>query len=114
MADIKSLYEELAKYCSGDVYPFHMPGHKRNTLLFDKAYSLDITEISGFDNLHHPTGIIKDIQNEMSKAYSSDKTYILVAHNGIARMVNTYFFEMTNEEFAAFKLQNGEVREYRY
>ncbi len=78
MCDIISLYEELAKYCSGDVYPFHMPGHKRNTLLFDKAYSLDITEIAGFDNLHHPTGIIRDIQNEMSKVYSSDKTYILV------------------------------------
>ncbi|MCR5635741.1 MAG: aminotransferase class I/II-fold pyridoxal phosphate-dependent enzyme [Clostridiales bacterium] len=78
MRDIKSLYEKLTKYCSGDVYPFHMPGHKRNALLLDKAYSVDITEIDGFDNLHHPTGILKDIQNQMTKAYSSDKTYILV------------------------------------
>ena len=28
------------------------------------------------------------------------KTYILVAHNGIARVVQSYFFEMTNAEYA--------------
>lgn len=30
------------------------------------------------------------------------KTYILVAHNGIARVVQSYFYDMTNEEYAAF------------
>ena len=28
---------------------------------------------------------------------SEDKTYILVAHNGISRVVHSYFYEMTNE-----------------
>ncbi len=43
-----------------------------------------------------------------------DKTYILVAHNGIARVVNSYFYEMTNDEYAMFSLQNCEVREYEF
>ncbi len=30
------------------------------------------------------------------------RTYILVAHNGIARVVQSYFTDMTNEEYAAF------------
>ena len=36
------------------------------------------------------------------KAESDKKTYILVAHNGIARVVQSYFTDMTNEEYAAF------------
>ena len=32
------------------------------------------------------------------KAESDEKTYILVAHNGIARVVQSYFTDMTNEE----------------
>lgn len=41
-----------------------------------------------------------------------DKTYLLVAHNGIARIVQSYFYDMTNEEFAAFGIRNCELREY--
>ena len=40
------------------------------------------------------------------------KTYLLVAHNGIARIVQSYFSDMTNEEFAAFGIRNCELREY--
>ena len=45
------------------MYPFHMPGHKRAEgikLSFPDPFSVDITEIDGFDNLHHPEGILKD------------------------------------------------------
>ena len=41
-----------------------------------------------------------------------DKTYLLVAHNGIARAVNSYFNDMSNEEYAAFGVKNCEVREF--
>lgn len=43
-----------------------------------------------------------------------DKTYILVAHNGIARMVNSYFNDMTNEEYASFGVQNAQVNEFDF
>lgn len=35
-----------------------------------------------------------------------DKTRLLVAHNGIARVVYTYFREMTNEKFARLSVPN--------
>ena len=41
-----------------------------------------------------------------------NKTYLLVAHNGIARVVQSYFYDMTNEEYAAFGIQNCELREF--
>jgi len=44
----------------------------------------------------------------------TDKTYILVAHNGIARVIHSYFYEMENEEYAKFGIRNCEVREYDF
>ena len=45
---------------------------------------------------------------------SERKTYILVAHNGIARMVQSYFQDMTNEEFAAYGVKNCQVVRYDF
>lgn len=48
------------------------------------------------------------------KADKSGKVYLLVAHNGIARAVNSYFEDMTNEEFAGFGVKNCEVRRFDF
>lgn len=48
------------------------------------------------------------------KAESDAKTYLLVAHNGIARIVHSYFHDMDNEEFAAFGIKNCEIRHYDF
>ena len=42
------------------------------------------------------------------------KTYLLVAHNGIARVVHSYFYDMTNEEYAAFGVANCAVVRYEF
>ena len=48
------------------------------------------------------------------KAQSDEKTYILVAHNGIARVINSYFYEMTNEEYAEFGVDNCTVLKFEF
>lgn len=48
------------------------------------------------------------------KAESGKKTYILVAHNGISRVVQSYFYEMTNAEYAAFGIENCAVLRYEF
>ncbi len=62
-------------------YPFHMPGHKRNQGL-DKLTALgawaDITEIGGADDLHHPTGMLAELQTKLSRTWRSTKSYLLV------------------------------------
>lgn len=77
---MKNLYEKLEEYNKQNYCPMHMPGHKRNTnLLGDKLpYNIDITEIDGFDDLHHPEGIIKDIEDKAQKLFGSKKSFILV------------------------------------
>lgn len=38
-----------------------------------------------------------------------EKNYLLVAHNGIARVVRSYFQDMTNEAYAKYGIGNCEV-----
>ena len=48
------------------------------------------------------------------RVQAEEKTYLLVAHNGIARVVHSYFYDMGNEEYAAFGIRNCEIREYQF
>lgn len=61
-----------------DLYPFHMPGHKRNKKFNIIGSEIDITEITGFDNLHNPEDILLDLQNRYTKLYHSEKSIISV------------------------------------
>ena len=59
-----SLLGRLIAYGKSDMYPFHMPGHKRKIVdTFPNPFEIDITEIDGFDNLHHAEGILKEQEN---------------------------------------------------
>ncbi|MCH3987171.1 MAG: histidine phosphatase family protein [Lachnospiraceae bacterium] len=48
------------------------------------------------------------------KAMPDDKVVLLAAHNGIARCVNSYFHDMTNEEYASFGIRNCELVKYEF
>ncbi len=72
------LLEKLQEYGSSDVYPFHMPGHKRRTALGTDAYALDITEVDGFDDLHHARGILAQEQKRYAEAVGARESFFLV------------------------------------
>ena len=73
-----SLYEQLIEYCASDAYPFHMPGHKRRAGAMQDPFTFDITEIDGFDDLHHASGILAGAQERAAALYSSSETHFLV------------------------------------
>lgn len=72
------LYDALKKYAASSEYPFHMPGHKRRMGEPQESCAIDITEIEGFDNLHHAEGILKEAQERAAELYGSKDTYYLV------------------------------------
>lgn len=72
------LLDQLISYSRTDQYPFHMPGHKRIGYDFPNPYSIDITEIDGFDNLHHAEGILRESMDWAASVYGADHTYYLV------------------------------------
>lgn len=73
------LYEMLDEYSGRDVVPMHMPGHKRNPVFEMKnPYALDVTEVTGMDNLHRPEGVIRRLMERVSGLYGSEQSYLLV------------------------------------
>lgn len=74
------LYSKLIQYSSSDYYGFHMPGHKRSGALTgaELPYKIDITEIEGFDDLHHAKGILREAQERAAKVYQAEETHYLI------------------------------------
>lgn len=77
MNQYKVLNDELKKYTSSKAYPFHMPGHKRNpsSIYGEFPIDRDITEIDGFDNLHHAEEILLEVQKKASGLYETKETF---------------------------------------
>lgn len=90
------LYDKLKMYSESGVYPFHMPGHKRNPMLCDgiMPYEIDLTEIDGFDNLHNAEGCILEVQNLAERLYNVKKAFLLV--NGATGGILSAVRAMTN------------------
>ena len=91
------LQKKLLEYSHSDYYGFHMPGGKRNPSLKVSGlpYDLDITEIDGFDDLHHPQGIIKKIEQRASDLFGSGETALLV--NGSTAGILSAIFATTDK-----------------
>ena len=85
----------------------------RDGLEFKKAKEDFCCRYNGGESMLHLAQRIYNLLDDV-KAESDDKTYILVAHNGIARVVQSYFYEMTNEEYAAFGVKNCAVLRYDF
>ncbi|MBQ7955954.1 MAG: aminotransferase class I/II-fold pyridoxal phosphate-dependent enzyme [Lachnospiraceae bacterium] len=77
---VGNLYQKLLENGKSDFYPYHMPGHKRKPLteVLKRVCDIDITEIDGFDNLHHAEGILAQLQKRAAKIYGSEECFYLV------------------------------------
>lgn len=72
-----------------------------------------IYDFDGGETMLHLAQRIYDLLDELAKE-EEDKTYLLVAHNGISRIVHSYFHNMENEEFANFGIKNCEICRYEF
>ena len=89
-----SLLEKLIEY-SDSATPFHMPGHKRVFKDSQIPYSIDITEVEGFDNLHDMKGVLKETANLAKMLYNSEESFPLV--NGASCGILAGIYSMTRE-----------------
>ena len=86
-------------------------GTARNGLEFRKAKMDFIDDYEGGETMlklcHRVYSLLDDLK-------SDGRTYLLVAHNGIARAVQSYFYDMTNDEFSAFGIDNCQILRYDF
>ena len=83
----------------------------RDGAMFALAKREFVCRYEGGESMLH---LAQRLYNLLDEVVASDKTYMLVAHNGIARVVHSYFYEMTNEEYAGFGVENCAVKEYQW
>ncbi|NGP45778.1 hypothetical protein G4V62_12740 [Bacillaceae bacterium SIJ1] len=78
------LVEALEMHSAKNPTSFHVPGHKNGALLGSLPQSLrsslryDMTEISGLDDLHAPTGVIQDAQALLTDFFRTRQSFFLV------------------------------------
>ncbi|MCL2576650.1 MAG: decarboxylase [Defluviitaleaceae bacterium] len=73
------MYKNISNYLEKEIYPFHMPGHKRNADFFPPhLHLLDLTEIPNMDVLSEPTGIIKSFQEKIANFFGTEESFFLV------------------------------------
>ena len=81
--NLEHIYQE---YVKRDIYPYHMPGHKRNTEMMQMAnpYGLDFTEIDGLDDLHEASAhldrdsILANAMRRASRLFGSKHSIYLI------------------------------------
>lgn len=79
MHDPHILQTQLQHYAAGDLYPLHMPGHKRRfSPAPDLAYSWDMTEVEGVDDLHEAEGILQEAMQRTAKLHGAARTWYLI------------------------------------
>ncbi|MFT9850283.1 aminotransferase class I/II-fold pyridoxal phosphate-dependent enzyme [Aneurinibacillus sp. REN35] len=79
------LYEALCAYAKNKNTTLHVPGHKDGETFdaqamahFQSILELDATEISGLDDLHHPTEVIAQAQQLAANAFGAEHTFFLI------------------------------------
>ncbi|MCR4641154.1 MAG: histidine phosphatase family protein [Lachnospiraceae bacterium] len=83
----------------------------RNGEEFQEAKKQFLNRYDGGESMFQ---LAQRIYNLLDELKSGGGNYILVAHNGIARVVQSYFYEMSNDEYAAFGIRNCAILEYRF
>jgi arginine decarboxylase len=80
--DKMNIISGIKQYRSEVDTNFHMPGHKGKSGILDEIGNnlgfYDITETIGTDNLHYPTGFIKNAMEFIAKSYGAKKSYMVV------------------------------------
>ncbi|MFD0051742.1 aminotransferase class I/II-fold pyridoxal phosphate-dependent enzyme [Actinomycetes bacterium NPDC127524] len=79
------LFDALIKHREKESLSFHVPGHKNGRIfnhlgkhIFDPVLSIDLTELTGLDDLHDPGGPILEAEQLLADLYGSQKSYFLV------------------------------------
>lgn len=89
----RPLYDALIAFSKKGPRSYHVPGHKSGTVfpndaknIYRSLLSIDVTELSGLDDLHNPTGIINEAEELAAHLYKSEKCFFLVGGSTVGNL----------------------------
>lgn len=108
---MEHLFDKLKENQISGRYPYHMPGHKRNMagMPMEAYYGIDITEIDGFDNLHKPEGILRELMQRAERLFGAE-TYLLV-NGSTGGILSAVAAAMTAGHKSSLERKQGLIRE---
>lgn len=87
------LFDALKQFSKSTPISFHVPGHKNGRLFpeygrdyYKSVLPLDMTELSGLDDLHAPQGAIKKAQELAADFFNVEQTHFLVGGSTAGNM----------------------------
>ncbi|WP_407272226.1 aminotransferase class I/II-fold pyridoxal phosphate-dependent enzyme [Radiobacillus sp. PE A8.2] len=90
---VAPLYEVLTSFASSKPVSFHVPGHKSGTIfpelgrdVYKDVLSIDVTELTGLDDLHAAEGVIEQAQQLAADYFGSDQTFFLVGGSTVGNL----------------------------
>ncbi|MGN0581453.1 MAG: histidine phosphatase family protein [Oscillospiraceae bacterium] len=98
--------ERLKEQCFGKY-----EGTPRDGAEFAVAKTYFINSYEGGESMLR---LAQRIYNLLDELKNDERTFLLVAHNGISRVIRSYFYDMTNEEYAEFGAGNCEILRFEY
>ncbi len=80
------LFDALRRHADRQPVQFHIPGHKNGdgmdpdyrSFVGDNVCSIDLINIAPLDDLHQPSGVIREALQLAASAYGADETYFSV------------------------------------
>lgn len=89
------LYDALIRHSHKTKWSFHVPGHKNGAIGFggnqNKAFAsvlpIDVTELTGLDDLHEPSEAIQEAQALTASLYGVNSSYFLVGGSTAGNLV---------------------------
>jgi arginine decarboxylase len=88
------IYEALRIHAQKKTASFHIPGHKSGQgialeaqEIFEQMLSIDLTEITGLDDLYQPTGIIDEAQQLAAQCFGATHSFFLVNGSTVGNLV---------------------------
>ncbi|MGC4379273.1 aminotransferase class I/II-fold pyridoxal phosphate-dependent enzyme [Fictibacillus sp. Mic-4] len=91
MSSKTPIYDALVRHSEKSRWSFHVPGHKNGKIGIGQHFSsilpLDLTELTGLDDLHEATGIIDEAQRLTALFYGANHSYFLVGGSTAGNLV---------------------------
>jgi arginine/lysine/ornithine decarboxylase len=75
------LYQAIIDHVNKEPISFHVPGHKNGVILkenTDLLLEMDVTELTGLDDLHSPEGPILEAEELLASLYHVKKSFFLI------------------------------------
>ena len=87
------IYDRMLEHRSLGTTSFHVPGHKAGVGLdplaidiLQTVMSIDLTELTGLDDLHQPEGIIREAEQLAAGCFGADHTFLLVGGSTVGNL----------------------------